>query len=243
MPDAVIEIENLNAHYGETQILYGINAEIYANEITVILGASGSGKTTLLRNMLKLNLPTSGSIRFFGEDILGMKEKEFNSVLKQLGMLFQHGALLESVDLTDNVGIPLRQHTGLSLEIISGVVKNKLELVGLLSSASAFPSELSGGMRKRAALARAIALDPVLLFCDEPASGLDPVTTLNMDNLLLDLREKLDITMVIVSHDIKSVLRIADRVLFLHKGRLLYTGTPESAKGSGIDELERYFSL
>jgi phospholipid/cholesterol/gamma-HCH transport system ATP-binding protein len=243
MPDAVIEIEDLNAHYGETQILYDINAEIYANEITVILGASGSGKTTLLRNMLKLNLPSSGLIRFFGKDILSMKEAEFNRVLKQLGMLFQHGALLESVDLTDNVGIPLRQHTNLSPEIISGIVKNKLELVGLRSSASAFPSELSGGMRKRAALARAIALDPVLLFCDEPASGLDPVTTLNMDNLLLDLREKLDITMVIVSHDIKSVLRTADRILFLHQGRLLYTGTPDSAKDSGIEELERYFSL
>ncbi len=219
-----VEIKNLVAKYGERVILNDITTSFSASEIRVILGTSGCGKTTLLRSIIGLLKPFSGSIRIFGTEISDQDDPQTVEVLKKVGVLFQNGALLGSMTVSENVALPLHMHTDLPDSIIKEIVRLKLAQVDLPHAADLYPGELSGGMRKRAALARALALDPPLLFCDEPSAGLDPVTSAGLDDLLLRLRKMLGITIVVVTHELFSIEKISDKITFLFKGSLLFDG-------------------
>lgn len=242
MKEPVITVRGLDAAYGEHQILTDINVDIPANQVTVILGTSGCGKTTLLRNILRLEPAKSGSVKYWGEEVLTMEEREFNKILLKTGVLFQNGALINSIPIHENIAIPLEQHTKLSKSIIEKMVRVKLSLVHLDHAINLLPSELSGGMKKRAALARAIIMDPLILFCDEPSAGLDPQTSANLDELLLDLKNQLKMTMLIVTHELASIHRIADRIIFLDSGKLLFQGSLKEAKESSMPRVKAFFS-
>jgi len=220
-----IRIENLVAGYTDTNIIKSLNAEIPAGKITAILGESGCGKTTLLRIILGLNPHKSGKI-FIGErDIFSLSSKQFRTMRRRIGVLFQDGALLSSLTLEENVGLSLKEHTKLAPAIIRKTVMNTLDLVGLADAADHYPSELSGGMRKRAGLARAIITEPPLLFYDEPTSGLDPITAARMDQLLLNMQSYYkNMTTVLITHDLTSVQRVADHALLLKDGKARYNG-------------------
>ncbi|MBN2789541.1 MAG: ATP-binding cassette domain-containing protein [Candidatus Delongbacteria bacterium] len=238
----VIEINNLVAKYDTRIILDNISLEIKRNEIFIILGSSGGGKTTLLKHIIGLIKPVSGTINIFDQEVTRMESDKFDQILTQVGMLFQGGALINSMKVWENVAIPLEQHTKLPQNIIIDLVKQKLSLVHLEHAFHLYPSELSGGMKKRVALARAIAMDPKILFFDEPSAGLDPITALELDELILELKDKLGITLVIVTHELESIKRIADRIIYLQKGKKLFTGTLAEAKAADIDEINRFFS-
>ncbi len=237
----IIEINNLVAKYDTKIILDNISLSIKKKEIFIILGSSGGGKTTLLKHIIGLIKPVSGTIDIFGQEVTKMEDDKFDNILTQIGMLFQGGALINSMKVWENVAMPLEQHTKLPLRIIKDLVKQKLALVNLEHAFYLYPSELSGGMKKRVALARAIAMDPKILFFDEPSAGLDPITALELDELILELKEKLGITLVIVTHELASIKRIADRVLYLQKGKNIFIGTLEEAKTESIDEIDRFF--
>ena len=238
----IIQVKNLTAQYDQKIILDDITIDIYPNEITVILGKSGCGKTTLLKNIIRLYQPTSGTVEIFGQDITWMEESEFNKILRKIGVLFQNGALLNSLTVAENIAIPLEQHTDLPPILIRRLIREKLHLVELDNAINLFPSQLSGGMRKRAALARAIALDPMILFGDEPTAGLDPVTAAALDQLLFKLRDILNMTLVIVTHELESIHRIADRTIFLDQGRILFQGKLQDAKSSTIPAIQQFFN-
>jgi phospholipid/cholesterol/gamma-HCH transport system ATP-binding protein len=243
MKEPIISVNNLVAKYGENTILDGITVDILPGEVTVILGGSGCGKTTLLKNILRLYEPFSGSVKFWGDEILQMEEREFSNVLKKIGMLFQNGALLNSISIYDNVSIPLELHTKLPPEIIDRIIRVKVNLVGLTHALHLFPSELSGGMKKRAALARAMAMDPQILFCDEPSAGLDPLTSAALDELILELKKQLNMTIVIVTHELASIHRIADKIIFLDAGKMLFYGTLAAAKEAKIPQIDTFFRV
>lgn len=220
----IVEITNLIARYGPRTILDGISTNFFSSEIRVILGTSGCGKTTLLKSIIGLLKPYSGSVRIFGTEIKDQDDPSTIEILKKAGVLFQNGALLGSLTVEENVSLPLQLHTNLPDRLIKEIVALKLAQVDLPHAADLYPGELSGGMRKRAGLARALALDPPLLFCDEPSAGLDPVTSAGLDDLLLKLRHSLGITIVVVTHELFSIEKIADNIIFLHKGKLLFDG-------------------
>jgi len=187
--------------------------------------------------------PVSGSIKVFDKEIVGTEEEDLDEILMKCGVLFQNGALLNSLSVGENVAIPLEQHSNLDRELINRIIETKLNLVELAHAMYLSPAELSGGMKKRAALARAIALDPPLLFCDEPSAGLDPLTSASLDELLLKLKKQLKMTIIIVTHELASIHRIADRIIFLDKGRVLFQGTLQEAKISGIPEITTFFEV
>ncbi len=237
-----VRVRSLDCHFGGSQILFGIDAAFPSGSITVIAGRSGCGKTTLLRNILRLIEPSSGTIEVFGKDITAMPEDELMTLRPRLGVLFQNGALLQSATVGANVAMPLEQHTRLSPGIIERIVLRKLQLVDLSGSEQMMPSELSGGMKKRAALARALALDPDIVFFDEPSAGLDPVTAASLDTLILELNKKLGITVVVVTHELTSIRRIADRMLFIDSGRGMFEGHLGDALESDIPALTDFFA-
>ncbi len=243
MAKPIITAKNLFAGYNEENILDDVSIDIFENEITVILGVSGCGKTTLLKNLIGLMKPSSGSIEVLDHDIVYIDEGEYNQLMRRIGVLFQGGALLNSIPISHNVAIPLEQHTDLPDYIIDEIVRLKLSLVGLGHAYDYLPAHLSGGMRKRAALARAIALDPAVLFADEPTAGLDPVTASSLDNLLLSLREQLGMTLIIVTHELSSIRRVADKIIYLDKGKVLFSGKLDEALESDIPELQKFFTV
>ncbi len=221
----VIEIHQLVKNFGSQRILDGIDLDVYPGEIMVVMGGSGCGKSTLLRHLIGLLTPDKGSIKLFGKEITTLPQKELNEIRKQFGILFQSGALFNSLTVGENVALLLKEHTNLDESTIEIMVKIKLELVGLRKHAEKMPAQLSGGMKKRAALARAIALDPKILFYDEPSAGLDPVTSAEVDQLIIDLTKKLRVTSVVVTHEMNSAFTIADRMCMLDQGRIVKTGS------------------
>jgi phospholipid/cholesterol/gamma-HCH transport system ATP-binding protein len=217
-----------------------VNAVLPAGRISVILGGSGGGKSTLLRNILGLAEPMTGNIYLDGNDLFRQSDAEFRCMRQRMGVLFQNGALLGSLTLGENVALPLREHTDLEEEIIETVVRLKLNLVGLEPFADYFPNQLSGGMRKRAGLARALALDPSILLCDEPSAGLDPITAAELDQLILDLLATFEMTIVVVTHDLQSLYCIADHVVFLKSGKVIYEGGLEGLKSSENQYIQQF---
>jgi len=240
--ETIIEVKNLRKVFGERAVLDGITVDIPRGKTTVIMGGSGCGKSTFLRHLIGLMEPTNGEIFIDGQNIVGSDEKEMNAVRRKFGMLFQSAALFNSMTVGDNVALPLREHTDLPPEIIQIIVKVKLELVGLTGFEGFMPYEISGGMKKRVALARAIALDPKIVFYDEPGAGLDPITASMIDQLMLDLSHKLKITSVCVTHEMKSAFRIADKVIILHKGKVLEVGTSEQIKNSKNPYVQQFIN-
>jgi phospholipid/cholesterol/gamma-HCH transport system ATP-binding protein len=223
----VIRVVNVAKHFGDKTVLDGVSLEVMHGRTMVIMGGSGCGKSTLLRIITGLLWPDEGHVELLGRDLNEIADEELDGLRKKFGILFQSGALFNSLSVGENVALPLREHTDLDDETIDIMVHIKLELVGLREEVNLMPSELSGGMKKRAGLARAIALDPEILFYDEPSAGLDPVTTAGIDQLIMDLSDKLGVTSVVVTHDVESAFRIGDRMAMLDKGRVLRTGTVE----------------
>lgn len=240
--DIIISIRDLVTHYGNRPILQGINLDIRRGETMVILGRSGCGKSTLLRHLVGLALPTSGQIIIKGYDLAAMSEGETAPVLRKMGMLFQGAALFNSMTVGDNVALPLREHTRLEESTIKIMTRIKLELVGLAGFENFMPAQLSGGMKKRAGLARAIAMDPEILFCDEPSAGLDPVVAVGIDELILKLKRAFNMTTVVVTHELASVFKIADRIAMLHEGQIVALGTPEELRDNAHPIVQQFFN-
>ncbi len=240
MPDHVIQVQSVIKIFDGRTVLDQIKLDVYKGETLVILGGSGSGKSTLLRVMIGNEKPDGGDVICLGKSLCHMKPAEMTAYRKSIGVLFQSGALFNSMTIADNVALPLREHTDLPEETIDIMVKIKLELVGLRMHADKMPAMLSGGMKKRAGLARAIALDPQILFYDEPSAGLDPVTSTEIDHLIMDLNHKLGVTSVVVTHEMDSAFRIADRMVLLDRGKFIIGGSPQDMRES-TDPLVRQF--
>lgn len=236
-----IVVENLSKRFGSRQVLSDISFTAPRGETTVILGGSGTGKTTLLRLIVALLKPTTGHIYIDGEDIVPMNEVELNRIRRKFGMVFQYAALLDSLDVLDNVAFPLREHTKLKENEIRDKVREILEILGLEGTEKLFPAELSGGMRKRVGLARALMLEPEILVYDEPTSGLDPETARIVDDLIEETRQRFSVTSLVISHDIASTFRIAHQLLLLEKGRIVAHGSPDELAEGPLDSPARKF--
>jgi phospholipid/cholesterol/gamma-HCH transport system ATP-binding protein len=238
--EIAIEIRNLVTHYGSRKILNGIDLQIRRGETMVILGGSGCGKSTLLRHIIGLNRPTSGQILIKGRDITSMTEDELNSLRTKMGVLFQSAALFNSMTIADNVALPLVEHTDLNESTIQIMVRMKLSQVGLSGCDDYFPAQLSGGMKKRAGLARALAMDPEILFFDEPSAGLDPIVSAALDELIIKLKRAFKMTIVVVTHEMASAFLIADRITVLDKGGIVALGTPEEIQHSDHPRVRQF---
>jgi phospholipid/cholesterol/gamma-HCH transport system ATP-binding protein len=238
----IIEVVDLVRRFGDRTVLNDISFNVHRGETLVIMGGSGCGKSTLLRHMIGSMKPTSGSVKIFGEEIATMNEREIGRVRQRFGMLFQSGALLASLTVGENVALPLFQHTEKSPDEIEEIVKQKLQMVGLTGFEDLKPAEISGGMKKRVGLARALALDPELLFSDEPTSGLDPIMTAVVDQLTLKLAHGSHMTAVVVSHDMTSAFRIATRMIMLGHGSIVAQGTPEEIRASTNPEVHQFIN-
>ncbi len=236
-----IRLERLEAGYPGRVVLRDISARFPSGAITVVLGESGCGKSTLLRHLIGLSRPMSGKILYGGRDFFDLPPAYFRRIRRRFGVLFQDGALLGSLTLAENVALPLSEHTRLPAAVLREAALRTLELVGLRDFADYYPHELSGGMRKRGGLARAIVTEPPVLFCDEPTSGLDPINAAQMDQLLLDMKTLYpSMTLVVVTHDLASVRRIADHVVLVREGTVGFAGTPESLEASQDAYLRRF---
>ncbi len=235
-----ITLEGVGLSYGRHAVLQDVNAVLPAGKISVILGGSGGGKSTLLRSILGLLKPTSGQVLIGGANIYTQDQAQLRRIRKRMGVLFQDGALLGSLPLCENIALPMREHTTLDEQLIETMVRMKLSMVGLEGFMDYFPNQLSGGMRKRGGLARALALDPRVLLCDEPTSGLDPITAADLDQLILELREAFGMTIVVVSHDLASMFAIADHVVVLNKGRMIFQGDTKALMASGDEFLQQF---
>lgn len=218
---SAIRVSGLQAHYGARQVLHDIDLEVRPGEIMVIMGGSGSGKSTLLRHLVGLVRPTAGRIELLGTDITRAGATEMLRLRRRLGVAFQGGALFSSMTVLENIMLPLQEHARLDRKTMEIMARLKLEVVNLAGAGGLMPSELSGGMLKRAAVARAIVMDPALLFFDEPSAGLDPVVSSALDDLILKLRDAMGMTMVVVTHELESAFKIADRITVLDRGRIL----------------------
>ena len=237
----LIEVEHLVADYGERRILDDISFTVFQGEILVILGGSGSGKSTLLKHMVGLLQPTAGTVRYQGHDLVHMEEDERTVLLQRIGVSFQSGGLFNSLTIAENVALPLREYSEFDEETIQALVRMKLSLVGLADAAHLLPEELSGGMRKRAGVARALALDPECLFFDEPSAGLDPITAAGLDRMILALRRLLGLTLVVITHELTSICTIADRALMLDQGRIAFLGPLTEVPASTNARVHQFF--
>jgi phospholipid/cholesterol/gamma-HCH transport system ATP-binding protein len=229
---AVISVRDLRVKYGEREILHGINFDVERSQTLVILGGSGSGKSTLLRTLVGLEKPSAGEIWMKGQDLATISRAEMDEIRKKLGMSFQGGALFGSMTVGENVALPLREHTSLEDSTIEIIVRLKLDQVGLAGFEDYMPSELSGGMKKRAAVARALAMDPEILFFDEPSAGLDPIIAAGIDHLILQLKKAFHMTVIVVTHELASAFLIADRMVLIDKGQVVAFGTTEEMRSS-----------
>jgi len=240
--ECLIKIENLVERFGTRTVLNGVDLEITRGETFVVMGGTGCGKSTLLRHMIGSLKPDSGKVFLLGRDITDLYGDELDEVRMKIGMSFQSSALFDSMTVAENVALALKEHTRLQKSVIDIIVKMKLELVGLRGFEDLMPSELSGGMRKRVGLARAIAMDPQIVFYDEPTSGLDPIVAAVIDKLIIDLSKKLSITSVVVTHDMKSAMTIADKIAMLYKGKILEVGTSSQIKRSKNEVIQQFIT-
>src|SRR5467141_55894 len=231
-PEAMISLRNLRVSYGEREILHGIGFDVMRGETLVILGGSGSGKSTLLRTLVGLERPSSGEIWLKGKNIAVISSAEMDEIRKKIGMSFQGGALFGSMTVGENVALPLREHTKLEDSTIEIILRLKLDQVGLAGFENYMPSQLSGGMKKRAAVSRAMAMDPEILFFDEPSAGLDPIIAAGVDQLILDLKKAFHMTIVVVTHELASAFLIADRMVLIDKGNVIAIGTTAEMRSS-----------
>ena len=240
--EPVVEVTDLFRKFGNRTVIDGISLKVHRGETLVIMGGSGCGKSTLLRHIIGVMKPNTGSVQIFGEEITTMNDRELDDVRRRFGMLFQSGALLASLTVGENVALPLQQHTDMSAEEIQERVARKLQTVGLNGFENLKPAEISGGMRKRVGLARALALDPELLFSDEPTSGLDPIMTAVVDKLTLELTQGEGMTAVVVTHDMTSAFRIATRMIMLGRGTIIAQGTPDEIRTSPDPEVQQFIN-
>jgi phospholipid/cholesterol/gamma-HCH transport system ATP-binding protein len=238
--EPAISIRNLHVAYGEREILHGITFDVPAGETVVILGGSGSGKSTLLRTLVGLEAPTSGEIIVRGKNLQKLSAEEWRELRQHIGISFQSGALFGSMTVGENVALPLHEHTQLDPATIEIMVRLKLNEVGLSGYEDYMPAQLSGGMKKRAAVARAMAMDPEILFFDEPSAGLDPIIAAGIDQLLLKLKEAFGITIIVVTHELASAFLIADRMVLLDKGKIVANGTPPELQASSQPRVRQF---
>jgi len=238
----IISCRDLRVQYGDREILHGISFDVMPRETIVILGGSGSGKSTLLRTMVGLEKPTSGRVWVAGTDLATASPAEMDEVRKKIGLSFQGGALIGSMTVGENVALPLREHTDLEQSTIEVMVRIKLQQVGLIKFEHFMPSQLSGGMKKRAALARATAMDPEILFFDEPSAGLDPVTAAGIDQLILNLKETHTVTIVVITHELASAFLIADRIIVLDAGNIIAAVPPGELKKSTHPRIQQFLN-
>ena len=229
---APLKVNNLQGGYNGQAVIHGCNMKVAAGEIVVIMGGSGSGKSTFLRHLIGLKPPMEGDVELFGQSLYSVPEMDRLTLLKGIGVSFQSGALLSSLTVAQNVSLPLIEHTHLDQQTINFIIRMKLDFVGLLGKENLLPSELSGGMLKRVAVARAIALDPRIAFMDEPSAGLDPAVSASLDELIIKLRDSLGMSVVVVTHELESAFKIADRVIILDRGYIIFSGTVEELKVS-----------
>jgi phospholipid/cholesterol/gamma-HCH transport system ATP-binding protein len=249
MPDAapatgqpIVEVRNVSTRFGAAVVHVDVSLEVRRGEIFALAGASGCGKSTLLREIIALLTPESGAIKVFGQDVLGLSDREALPLRRQWGVMFERGALFSSLTVSENVGLPLREHTRLGKSLIDEIAAIKVALAGLpISAGPKYPAELSGGMRKRAALARAMALDPELLFLDEPTAGLDPLSASGFEELVKSLKENLGLTIMMITHDLDLLWHVADRVAFMADGHILGVGTMLELSKSDHPVLREYF--
>jgi len=239
----IVEVNGLSATFGDRKVLQDVSFDAYEGEVTVILGESGSGKTTILKHLLGLYDIQEGYVSVLDKNIAELSETEQKQLYLRMGVFYQNGGLLNSLSVGENVSLPLEQHTKLSREIIKRIVLTKLQMVNLLDVYDLYPSQLSGGMLKRAALARSMVMDPAILFCDEPGAGLDPVSLASLDKLILNLREQLGMSIVIITHEVSSIIRIADRIVFIDKGKIIFNGELKEALENKNKEVHEFFHI
>lgn len=239
--EAMISLRNLRVSYGEREILHGINFDVIRGETLVILGGSGSGKSTLLRTLVGLEKPSSGEIWLKGKNIAAISASEMDEIRKKIGMSFQGGALFGSMTVGENVALPLREHTKLEDSTIEIILRLKLDQVGLSGFENYMPSQLSGGMKKRAAVARALAMDPEILFFDEPSAGLDPIIAAGVDQLIVDLKKAFRMTIIVVTHELASAFLIADRMVLIDKGNVIAIGPTAEMRASAHPRVRQFF--